>query len=512
MTSIYRLLTALLASLTAALAAHAQTVSVGGHNACVDATTHRVLVAIGADESAAQLPATVSIGGTDYEVATTTLPIVRLEHSDDINGEAFTRGLCTIITPDDESPVTYSVDLRYRGATALEYTKKSYAVKLLDADGANLDAPLLGMRNDNSWILDAMACDVSRMRNRVSTDLWLDFARRPRYAEADAPDMVNGTRGRFVEVFLADRYWGLYCLTEKVDRKQLRLKKFKDEQPRGILYKSFLYNNLRQFVDGDQTPDDFSFTWNNFECSYPDVRKGEPITWKPLFDAITFFSQEIPSFDLRDNLHRYADLPLWTDYNLYIDLLHGDDNTCKNMFVYKRDLNDPDEPFSVCPWDLDATWGRSFDHQLLDPTSECQVVNAVNVHLWLSTRDQGQSCINRWAELRAHAFTVDNIWPYFQRYFDLFRTSGAAARETERWQGVDGVHLDFEAEANYIRGWIPRRLAFLDNDDNYRYSDGISTPTVDSSPVFFTLDGRRLPAAPSAPGLYIAGGKKVLIK
>lgn len=493
---------------TFAIAATAQTISVGGRSACLDAATRSVLVAVGADDSTDLLPTTVSIKGTDYTVATTTLPIVRLQHPDNISGEAFTTGSFTLITA-DAPPATYCADLRYRGATALGYQKKSYAVKLLDADGASLDAPLLGMRSDNSWILDAMACDVARMRNRVSTDLWLDFARRPRYADTAAPSMVNGTHGRFVEVFLADRYWGLYCLTEKVDRKQLQLKKFKDGKPRGILYKSFLYNNLRTLTD--EEPSDLSFTWNNFECSYPDVRKGEPITWTPLYDAIKFFAQEIPSFDLRDNLHKYADLPLWTDYNLYVDLLHADDNTCKNMFVYKRDLTDPDEPFSVCPWDLDATWGRAWNHQPVDPTSGCTVANAVSIHLWVSARDQGGSCIDRWTELRKDAFTAENIWPYFQRYFDLFRTSGAAARETARWQDVDGVHLDFDAEEEYIRQWIPRRIAYLDAD--YQYPDGILPPTIhQASPNVYTLDGRSLPALPAAPGLYVAGGRKVIVK
>lgn len=492
--------------------ATAQTISVEGHNACLDATTRTALVAIGPDESTSLLPATVSIEGTDYTVATTTLPIVRLQHPDDINGSTFTNGSFTLVTH-DSAPTTYQADLRYRGATALNYQKKSYAVKLLDTDGANLDAPLLGMRNDNSWILDAMACDMARMRNRVSTDLWLDFARRPRYAESEAPNMVNGTHGRFVEVFLADRYWGLYCLTEKIDRKQLQLKKFKDGQPRGILYKSFLYNNLRTLTD--EEPSDLSFTWNNFECSYPDVRKGEPITWTPLYDAINFFAQEIPSFDLRDNLHKYADLPLWTDYNLYVDLLHADDNTCKNMFVYKRDLTNPDEPFSICPWDLDATWGRAWNHLPINPASNCNVANAVSIHLWVSARDLGKSCIDRWAELRADAFTTSNIWPYFQRYFDLFRTSGAAARETERWQDVDGIHLDFDAEEDYIRHWIPQRITYLDAD--YQYTNGILTSTISPSmPNVYSIDGRVYHLSqghlPTAPGLYVIDGKKIIVK
>ena len=117
-------------------------------------------------------------------------------------------------------------DIRWRGATSLRYQKKSYAIKLKDASGNKLDASLLGMRSDNSWILDAMAVDKARISNRVSTDLWLDFSRKPYYF-AQEPELVNGTHGKFVEVYLNGRYDGLYGLTEKVDRKQLKLKKYK---------------------------------------------------------------------------------------------------------------------------------------------------------------------------------------------------------------------------------------------------------------------------------------------
>ena len=114
-------------------------------------------------------------------------------------------------------------DVRYRGATSLQYQKKSFAIRLKDSEGNKVNAALLGMRSDNSWILDAMAADKARMRNRVSTDLWLDFSNKVYYANQE-PQVLNGTRGKFVEVFLNDDYYGLFCLTEKIDRKQLKLK------------------------------------------------------------------------------------------------------------------------------------------------------------------------------------------------------------------------------------------------------------------------------------------------
>ena len=68
--------------------------------------------------------------------------------------------------------VHYKCKLRYRGASALKYDKKSFAVKLFDENGEDFDAEIFGIRNENDWILDAMAIDRIRMRNRVCFDLW----------------------------------------------------------------------------------------------------------------------------------------------------------------------------------------------------------------------------------------------------------------------------------------------------------------------------------------------------
>lgn len=533
----YRTLTLLLLLVIAATSndATAQPLCIDGtHYALTDAETHRLLVALPTADGTAQdghasaLPDTYNIDGVDYEVCTTTLPLVQLQQPDDVDNLLFRRGHLTLIDPTATNPAQrlqdFNVEMRYRGGSALAYDKKNYAIKLLDpTTDTSLDASLLGMRNDNSWILDAMASDLARMRNRASTDFWLTFSQPPYYADQE-PLMTNGTHGRFVEVFIGQRYWGLYCLTEKIDRKQLRVKKFKDGTPRGIIYKSFDYDNLREITDPNPSND--SFTWQGWECSYPDVRKGEPIDWTPLYQAIQFCTIPVPSFTLYDHLHEYFDLPLWRDYNLFCDLLHADDNACKNIIAYYRDSTQPADvtnptghittspppgPLCVCPWDLDATWGRDFRRQPIDPRSNCNVANAVNFHLYNSQRDNGKAYETRWAELRQHHFTQQNIWSFFDNYFQLFTTSGAAEREAERWEGVNGLHLDFQAEAEYIHQWIAQRIDHLDADYNYVDVSVTTTTLHTAETTVYTLDGRQAHSH-TAPGIYISAGHKIIVR
>ena len=132
----------------------------------------------------------------------------------------------------------YNSRLRHRGATASGKSKKAYAIKLYDSyEGNSLDRSFFGLRSDNNWILDAMAVDRGRIRNRITTDLWNDFSADP-YPKASEPTMVNGTRVHFVEVILNGEYHGLYCMTEKIDRKQLKFKNYQEapDNVRGRLY------------------------------------------------------------------------------------------------------------------------------------------------------------------------------------------------------------------------------------------------------------------------------------
>ena len=134
---------------------------------------------------------------------------------------------------------SFDCKIRYRGASSLKYEKKSFAIKLLDSDGEDLDANIFGIRKENDWILDAMAIDRIRMRNRVCFDIWNEISRTPYPTDFDNR---NGTLGYFVEVYLNGEYHGLYCMTDKIDRKLLGLKKAKelsDGSPyvRGVLYK-----------------------------------------------------------------------------------------------------------------------------------------------------------------------------------------------------------------------------------------------------------------------------------
>ena len=152
------------------------------------------------------------------------MPVIKI-YGDFFN--EYTEGKIIVCDPDSLYPDTFNMLAKYRGGTSKNYEKKNYAVKLVDEFGLKLSASILGMRDDNSWILDAMAVDKARMRNRVAFDIWNAMDVKPYYYESE-PKVRTGISGKFVELYLNDDYNGIYCLNEKLDRKQLKLKKIKE--------------------------------------------------------------------------------------------------------------------------------------------------------------------------------------------------------------------------------------------------------------------------------------------
>lgn len=244
-----------------------------------------------------QTPYTLGVYTTDGTLKAsaplnfTFLPIVEINTGGNGIGNSYTAGTIRVAEADAARPDTViTAKYKIRGASSSGKRKKSYAIKLYDASGNSFDYSFFGLRSDNNWILDAMYIDGACMRNRVATDLWNDFSVRPYYA-AKEKKALTGTRGHFVEVFMDGTYHGLYCMTEKLDRKQLKLKKYQAADStvagstgkvRGLLYKTIQWDYAvhmghysdRNYYPGT-SPSGYSNTlgcetWCNYEQKYPD--------------------------------------------------------------------------------------------------------------------------------------------------------------------------------------------------------------------------------------------------
>lgn len=528
-----------------------------------------------------EMPYTISVLRDGEQVATvplnmTFLPIVEMTLPT-CNSTYYTAGTIRVTNPDIAGyDSTFVAAYRYRGASAQSYPKKSYAIKLRDENGNSVDREFFGLREDNNWILDAMYIDGACMRNRVSTDLWNDFSTKPYHRRNGWEKKARtGTRGRFVEVFLNGRYHGLYCMTEKMDRKQLKLKKYvaaeraadgtyvSADTIHGTLYKSsqwsyevFMGHDLDSNTYPFRSPRSYnnnsrSETWASYEIKYPDWEE-DKIDWGPLWNAINFVATA-DEYDFDEEVKTYFDYPVVRDYFLFVELMLATDNHGKNMFFFNYDQKSPDctKMIGIAPWDLDGTWGIRWDGSKSYTNASQSYVAYItrNEHgthtlfyrLANSTKwDWFNDLKERYAELRAKEFSQENLTNRFLDYGDLFESSGADVREKTRW---GGYHTNIMSDVSYIKQWISDRLAYLDKQYSYvPVVDGIQTPVTDevlvsaegghgsitltatskTSVKVYTVSGQLVRTVNlSQPvmqvdglnaGMYIVGNQKVIVK
>lgn len=320
-----------------------------------------------------------------------------------------------------------------RGATSAHQPKKPYKVKLAQ------DVSLLGLRDDNEWILDAMFVDPLKMRTSINFELYGSYANLP-YADKE-PDGIPYSRSTFVEVFVNGNYEGLYALREPIDRKQLKLKKSD-----GLLFKGVMW--MSNFINIEPFNNQ-SDQWLGFEQKHPSINN-----WEPLYQLIDFVRSSTKE-DFEANVFNKFDRESLIDYILFLRFLKAEDNIEKNYYLAK--YNTKGKWFFV-PWDLDNTLGFNFGHISASGLG----VNYQKLFNRLETENPAgfnADLLRRWNLLKQRIFTPQHIQNLIEKNQVIFDKSSVIARDNKKW----GYSKDIEKEKEYIVNWVKERILFLDN-------------------------------------------------
>ena len=419
---------------------------------------------------------TVTMGDTLFTgaITFTWLPIVELNGT---FNNSYKYGTVTISEPDSAFAEPMFAKLKWRGRatnTANKH-KRNYHIKFLDEDTAKMDRRFFGLRNDNSWILDAGQMDFLRVRNRVSTDLWLDMAHRPWYATDTLPNARNGSRGQMVEVMLNGTYVGIYNMCEPIDRKQMKLRRYeKDEKNRYVFHGQLwdAYTWTRTVTMSDPQPRSAgAAVWDGFEVKYPDRDEIHTVNWRVLNDAVWFANRADADYSLRiDSMGYYFDVPVLEDYLIFIATIQALDNESKNIYYACYDAVDHPR-LTLAPWDLDICLGQNFAPgvnipEMVKPDRELNWISHLPMADMLETELYGKEIVARYRELRQTVLDTENLVNRYRTAINELENCGAAAREENRWSGdtdLAGKTLDLSAEMDYVENWIRQRMAFLDD-------------------------------------------------
>ena len=341
-------------------------------------------------------------------------------------------------------------------------------VPVWDSHREGKNVSVLGLRKDDNLILDAMYNDPARMRNRLCADLWNRVDSLP-YEVAEGHSRLNATEGRFVEVFVDGCYNGLYCLTDKINRKKLDLVKVETDESgklthHGVLYKSYDWTDETRFQNVNMSAGiENTLVWRGWEQKYPDDSAAESC-WKPLRDLISFTAKKTNpnSYNFAAYLRAKYYLQNIVDYALFVNVLNLGDNVCKNLFVSFRDVDTTSPKALLTPWDLDCSLGRSWDGSKAEDvgfTDHMLAADIIGRPILTGPYYYRTRIRDTWERWKKGPFSVDSVSARIKAYNNLFETSGARTRESARWPSSVAARI---TEQSYMIDWYKRSVAAAD--------------------------------------------------
>lgn len=446
-----------------------------------------------------------------------SLPIINITvEIDKVSKPEYTNADIEIADPerrtDPENVCTrYQCKVKYRGSSSMQYEKKSFNVKLLNDKGKSLDANLFGIRKDDAWILDAMAMDRLRMRNRVNFDIWNEMSATPYSTDYERR---NGTKGLFVELFINGKYHGLYCFSDKVNRKLLKIKKAEEGEDgnaaiRGVMYKGEQWGEATLFW-GYKEESMYGETWNGWELEYPEDYPS-PEAYAPLRDFIDYCATPSDA-EFKNGINERFYWQNFVDFHAFLLAEGLRDNHGKNTFMSIADIQ-KGRCLMVTPWDLDCSLGGNYDGEYYDymATNDLLISNRLLYRLWSgNVGDYKAAVASRWRGLRKTILSDEAFCARLDAYANALMESGAWKREYDMWNN-NPVELrkDLADETEYVKNWYRRNAANLENNIFKGIVSGIDTANKEAAAngkrYAYNIVGQRVGAA--YRGLVVIDGK-----
>ncbi|WP_139925230.1 CotH kinase family protein [Hymenobacter sp. DG01] len=390
----------------------------------------------------------VRLANTAYTVYFTQLPILRVATRKDIVDSPSVYAQFSLVEPSGK--VTESgMGIEIRGGWSQTYPKKSFELSFwADTTGASsADVSLLGMRTDNKYNLQAMYNEPLRLRSKVANELWQEIHQI--YYKNQEPEAKNGIAIQYVEVFINEEYRGIYALSERIDRKQLKLKKYNNGIT-GELYKGGAREEGTDFT-GLPPFSNTSEIWGGFEYKHPE----EKIDWTNLHRFVEFVHKSSDQ-DFFAGYQQKFNLNNAVDYFILLNLTRATDNTAKNLYIAKYKQG---EPYYYVPWDLDGVFGtdwRGYETGTVDDI----LSNGFYDRLQQDCSPNGfrARLRSRWAELRTSVITETHIMDKFRTTMGYLAANNAYERENLAWAQFEAK----EDQLEYTATWLQNRLRFLD--------------------------------------------------
>lgn len=391
-----------------------------------------------------------AVKGTEYQecyLLITGLPILSIETTETADTGVFGGTLCYWDARSKRDWTGSNIlEAHIRGNTSRTYPKKGYklSLKTQNKKGEVVPdkKPLFGLRTDDEWILNAMYSDSSKIRDKLSVDLWNGYGARV----SEFPEAKFGSDLVYVELFFNQEYWGLYGLMEPVDSKQLDLAKEEEGEAAEYSYKAVGLQGGDADRLKDASPLERSLAGFSLKGNHD---SNEAASWEPLISYLSLRDQE-------DDEAFAQEAPLLMDTEgalnawIHFQAVLGIDNRAKNMYYVAKRSHESYRIY-FAPWDMDLTWGDALSEkdpaELKGEADETVWDVGMNTALYserinwepgdrlvaLDVEDARSRVEEKWRTLREGVFSDESLTGHVDRLAHELQDSGALARDALRW-------------------------------------------------------------------------------
>jgi CotH kinase protein len=347
-----------------------------------------------------------------------------------------------------------------RGRSSLQYDKPNYSFELRDSDGSNNPVDLMGMGEDEDWILDGSWIDRSFVRNQLVNDLFSSFS-----SERFAP------QGRFCELLLNDEYQGIYRLVERIKRADSRLNLPADDGSGSTFV-------IEQDPDGELR---FALGLeDNWSTDYPK----EPSDAQR--DGIQRFLDQLDralarrSDDPEEGVFSLLDRNNVIDWIIIQELSRNVDAYKLSVYLYRSQ----GKHAALVPWDFDLSMGQPTIAQSApepsggDKSAGWVLERTAFIDDIIAVPGVPEALAKRWRELRQTTLATDVVLGQIDLYVAVIEDSVAA--NFERWP-LQRVRFEsiyppyslypvtsYADEIAKLKTWLEERLVWIDaNVDSF---------------------------------------------
>ena len=394
----------------------------------------------------------------NYTLYITKLPLIHLKiNTSKIKSTFKIPGYFTYFS--DNKYIKSIMGVRHRGNLSLTFAKKSFDLEFWkdSISEENKDVKFKDLRSDDDWILDAMFNEPLRLRSFVAANLWTKI-HKPYYLDKE-PKAKSGFGVKFVEVFQNNEYYGIYQLSESMDRKQLKLKKNVKDTIYGELFKADSYEGGPDFTKSPEKYKELSTYWNGWATRFPVINS--KTDWKNLSEftkLVVYGSDE----DFIKNIESKVQISNAIDYYLFVNLLRATDNLGKNYYLGKYTKN---EPYFFIPWDLDGALGIIQDGIPVWDTTKVLDNGLFKRLIELNPNDYKDKVRARWTELRLKEFSNETLFSEIDTIYNKFTTEKIYQREQLVWKNKLNETTN-EAHYEHLKTWLTKRITYLDEQFN----------------------------------------------